>query len=168
MERTAPQLLETIHRLMRHHELLIAIEREKVSALVQQDWKGLERLVQQGRKVLKAIEETEAERLRLVQDLGGTADSTLAEVVGSLPPPGLSEEERILLTRSGEKLRGLIVELEEWASRAQALIQSSLEVVNFSIALFSGAVSGGKTYGVDGAEKNLGHVRTSLVFDAKA
>jgi hypothetical protein len=168
MERSAPGLLETIHRLIRHHELLIAIEREKVSALVQQDWKGLERLVQHGRKVLKAMEQTEAERQRLVQELGGTSSSTLTEIVGSLPPRALSEEERVLVTRSGEKLRGLIAELEEWGRRAQDLIQSSLEVVNFSISLFSGAASGGKTYGVDGAEKNLGQGHTSLVFDAKA
>jgi hypothetical protein len=168
MERTASGLLETIHRLIRHHEVLIAVEREKVSALVQQDWKGLDRLVQHSRKVLKAIEETEAERLRLVEELGGSSSSTLTEIVGSLPPRALSEEESVLVTRSGEKLRGLIAELEEWGRRAQALIQSSLEVVNFSIALFSGAAAGGKTYGVDGTEKNLGNGHTSLVFDAKA
>ena len=77
-------------------------------------------------------------------------------------------EEAAFVAREGEKLRGLIAELEEWGRRAQALIQSSLEVVNASIALFSGAAAGGKTYGVDGTEKNLGHGRTSLVFDAKA
>jgi hypothetical protein len=168
MERTASGLVEMIHRLIRHHEVLIAIETEKVSALVQQDWKGLERLVQHGRKVLTAIEQTEAERVRLVQELGGTAESTLTEIVGTLPPSVLTEEEGRLVTRSGERLRGLIAELEEWGMRAQALIQSSLEVVNFSIALFSGATAGGRTYGVDGAEKNLGESHTSLVFDIKA
>jgi hypothetical protein len=166
MEKTAPRLLETIHRLIRYHEVLIAVEREKVSALVQQDWNGLERLVQHGTKVLKSIEKTEAERLAVVRELGGTPSTTLTELVRSLPT--LSAEEAGLVNQGGEKLRGLITELEEWSGRAQSLIQSSLEVVNFSIALFSGATACGKTYGVDGAEKNLGHGRTSLVFDAKA
>ena len=168
MEKTAPRLLEMIHRLIRHHELLIAIEKEKVSALVQQDWKGLERLVLHGRKVLKAIEETEAERLRLVEELGGNSSSTLTEIVHSLPPSELSEDECRQISRGGEMLRDLIAELEDWGRRAQALIQSSLEVVNFTLALFTGAEAGGKTYGVDGAEKNPEHGRTSLVFDAKA
>jgi flagellar biosynthesis/type III secretory pathway chaperone len=163
MGKKAADLIDIIDKLIHHHEELLAIEQEKVRSVVDQDWKGLERLVAHGKKVLKAIEDVEKARRKLLKDLGPGEDAALSEVAGLLP----KDDGRSVLEHGG-RLRGLIEELRELAKRSEGLIQSSLEVVNFSISLFSGATTGGKTYLDNGTERNIGEKHTSLVFDAKA
>jgi flagellar biosynthesis/type III secretory pathway chaperone len=163
MGRKPADLIDIIDKLINHHEELLAIEKEKVSSVIDQDWRGLERLVAHGKKVLKAIGDVEKARRILLKDLGSGEDAALSEVAGLLP----KDEGRAVLEHGG-RLRGLIEELRALAKRSEGLIQSSLEVVNFSISLFSGATTGGKTYLDNGTERNIGEKHTSLVFDARA
>jgi hypothetical protein len=61
-----------------------------------------------------------------------------------------------------------MMELKSLNKRSEQLIAGSLEVVDFTLSLLSGASSKGRTYSGDGEEKVEGREHPSLVFDVKA
>ncbi|MFW6139586.1 MAG: hypothetical protein ACOC7U_10520, partial [Spirochaetota bacterium] len=74
-------------------------------------------------------------------------------------------KEKILY--SARQLRCLMDELKQINRKNQELLQSSLEVLEFSVGLYSGTGSGGKTYSEAGEENKTSRDQTSLVFNLK-
>jgi flagellar biosynthesis/type III secretory pathway chaperone len=166
MEQIHAQLIAVMKELVGHHRELLALEREKITLVVEQDWKHLEERVEQSRTVLQKIDDAEKRRITVIGALGGDISSgpqTLSELAERIPDTCVGE-----VMRLGEMLCSLMLELKNLNSRSEQLIWSSLEVVDFTLALLSGASSNGKTYSGDGEERAGGREHPSLVFDVKA
>ncbi len=163
MEQEYFHLLTVLDLLIAFHRELVSVEQQKVNLIINQDWKELERQVAKSREILGNIESAEKTRLEIVEKIGGKTETTLSELSGSMPE-GMRED----LLKNGERLRALIADLRNLTHRSAQLLSSSLEVVDFTLSLFAGASSRGKTYGVNGEEKRDEGKHTSLVFDLKA
>jgi flagellar biosynthesis/type III secretory pathway chaperone len=94
--------------------------------------------------------------------IGFSKDSSLSQISERLPEK-IGED----LQQCGENLRSLMFQLKILNSRCEQLIGSSLEVIDFTLSMMSGAVRG-KTYKPDGEEKKGEGGNTALVFDLKA
>jgi len=163
---TCAKLLSVMETLISHHRELVALEQDKIRLIVDQDWEHLEAVVEKSRTVLKNIEEVEKQRVRIVKTLDGKGTGTtplLSELTEMVPP-----EFRTDILRAGETLLSTMLELKGLNRRSEQLIAGSLEVVDFTLSLLSGASSKGRTYSGDGEERSEGREHPSLVFDVKA
>jgi len=156
-------LVSILDRHISLHRELIGLEREKISRILAQDWHGLEKRVNRSREVLHQIEQTEHRRVEILETTGCNYGSTLTEFAGSMPAECREE----LHTRR-HTLHSLILELKTLNHRCEELISSSLEVVEFTLSLFTGQGYSGKTYSGEGEERANRHDHPSLVFDVKA
>jgi len=163
MEKIVNKLLIVLEGLIAYHRELLSVEHEKLSSIINQDWQVLEQLVFRSRKILKDIETAEETRLDLVETICGNREGALADIGQSV-----SGKTGKHLQINAEKLRSLMREQKTLNQRIEALLQSSLEIVNFSISLFSGSGPGSRTYSGKGEEKAPDEKHTSLVFDVKA
>jgi len=163
---TCAKLLSVMETLISHHRELVALEQDKIRLIVDQDWEHLEAVVEKSRTVLKNIEEVEKQRVRIVKTLDGKGTGTtplLSELTEMVP-----SEFRTGILRAGETLLSTMLELKGLNRRSEQLIAGSLEVVDFTLSLLSGASSKGRTYSGDGEERSEGREHPSLVFDVKA
>ena len=163
---TCAKLLSVMETLISHHRELVALEQDKIRLIIDQDWEHLEAVVEKSRTVLKNIEEVEKQRVRIVKTLDGKGTGTtplLSELTEMVPP-----EFRTDILRAGETLLSTMLELKGLNRRSEQLIAGSLEVVDFTLSLLSGASSKGRTYSGDGEERSEGREHPSLVFDVKA
>jgi flagellar biosynthesis/type III secretory pathway chaperone len=156
-------LVSALDRHISLHRELIEIENEKISRIVAQDWRGLERRVHRSTEVLRQIEENERHRMQILEEIGGKSGSTLPELADSMAAE-YSEE----LYSRRHTLQSLLIELKILNHRCEELISSSLEVVEFTLSLFTGQGGGGKTYSGEGEERASRQDHPSLVFDVKA
>ena len=163
---TCAELLSVMERLNSRHTELVHLEEDKIRLIVEQNWEGLDEAVVKSRAVLNDIEEIEKKRVEIVQTLHGTATDN--------PPPvstllhSIPEQYRDSLSQASDALRATMLELRELNRRSEQLLSGSLEVVDFTLSLLSGASSKGRTYSNDGEEKVEGREHPSLVFDVKA
>ena len=163
MQETMNELISSLDRLIGLHRELLGVEQEKIAAIIDQDWAELERLLIRSREKLFEIVYAETQRMGIVERICGRGDATLSEVekkASVAPGPELRNY--------GERLANLIAQQKSMNERIENLLKSSLEIVNFSLALFSGSEGGGKTYSQDGDEKGNGGKCSPLVFDIKA
>ncbi len=163
MEKIMRELLMVLDVLIGQHKELLSFEQKKLSAIVNQDWKGLEAYLSHSRDILKKIENTEQVRLDILEKLCGRKEATLSDVKLSLPA-GLHDE----LEKSSTRLIALIKEQKVLNANIEKLLKNSLEIVDFSISLFSRMGAKGNTYSVNGKESPSGKKVSSFVFDVKA
>jgi DNA-binding Xre family transcriptional regulator len=163
MEKTIRDLLMILDVLIGQHKELLGVEQQKLNAIVNQDWKGLEVYLSHSRDILKKIENTEHVRLDTLERLCGRKDATLSDLKLSIPA-GMHEE----LDNSSTSLIALIKEQKVLNENIEKLLKNSLEIVDFSISLFSRMGSKGSTYSVNGKESPSGKKISSFVFDVKA
>jgi len=161
MKEDIKELLIVLDILIAHHRALLSVEQKKMDAVINQDWQELESLLNKSRLILKDIDTAERIRLGLVEKVTGVKETPLTNLQEKLNP-----ENREKLIRSGEILKKVLEEIKEVNTRIEKLLQGSLEVIDFSIALFSGSDS--KTYSGSGREKKDEGRHTSLIFDIKA
>ena len=163
---TYAKLLSVMETLVSHHRELVALEQNKIKLIIDQDWEHLEAVVEKSTVVLKNIESAEKQRVEIVKTFDAKgADTTplLSELTEMLPP-----EFRADILQTGQTLRSTMLELKGLNRQSEQLIAGSLEVVDFTLSLLSGASSKGKTYSGDGEERSEGREHPSLVFDVKA
>jgi hypothetical protein len=163
MKQEHAELLELIKLQISLHQQLTLLGQEKIRLILNQDWEALEEQIEKSRCLLHKIETAERQRLEIVRKISGSHEMLLSEIVEKLPPE-LAQD----LLKNGNTLRGLILDLKNLNSRCERLIESSMEVVDFTLSLFTGTGPGGKTYGGDGEERLEKNGHTSLVFDVKA
>jgi hypothetical protein len=163
MQKTANALITALERLLNLHRELLGVEQKKLGAIIAQDWRELETLLLKSRKLLVKIELAENQRMEVVEHLCCRGDAPLSSVVKSLP-----DVQKPRVRSCAQKLVEIISRQKLVSETAQNLLKSSLEIINFSISLFSGADGEGKTYSVNGQEKGNEGRYTSLVFDIKA
>jgi len=160
MEKEYMELIAVLERLVVLHRDLLHMEQDKLALILDQNWKTLAERIDESKGILDAIEECEKKRLSVVERMGGSRDSALSELLQRIP----EDQRRVLKTR-GEELQSVVLELKSLNSRSRQLLDSSLEVINFTLSLFSGA--GTKTYSGSGREEADPGKHTSLVFDLK-
>ena len=163
MQKTTGELLEMLDVLVAHHKELLNIEKKKLSSIVDQDWKGLEILLEKSKQVLKKIENAEIVRLDLVEKLCGRKEATISEIENTVPSDAGQE-----LKKSSRNLISVIDEQKNLNENIEKLLNSSLEIVNFSISLISSMGAKGQTYSGSGREQGSGEKHTSFVFDIEA
>lgn len=156
------RLVSVLDDLISCHRALLGIEQEKQQLIISQDWNLLQEHVERSRKLLEKIEVGENARLDLVEKLGLERESTLSDIVHSAP-----RQAHHTLASRGEQLRELIYQLKALNRQSERLLQSSLEVVNFTLSLLAGSEQQGKTYGGNGEERKAEGKQTSLMFDLK-
>ena len=157
------QLASVMKRLITLHGELLRLEQEKINCITGQDWRGLEHQLEHSAAVLQQIEDVERQRQLLIEQVAGDHERTLSDIALLLP-----DREGEEIQKHGKTLRALILELKVLNLRCEQLISSSLEVVDFTLSLFSGNNSMGKTYDGKGGERGEGREQLSLVFDVKA
>ncbi len=157
------RLIEIMDVLIDLHRRLLNVEESKIEAIVNQDWKRLQVLLQESEILMSEIEDVEEERIRLIKDAGYDAESSISEISVKLP-----ENIRVLLEKSRDNLIGIVNELKEINRKTRAMLEGSLEVINFTLGLLSGGNSRVKTYGIQGKEIGETEHTSSMVFDFKA
>jgi len=163
MEEEYFKLLSVLDMLITFHRELIGVEREKLQLIINQDWRNLEREVDRSREILTNIESAETTRLDIIEKISGRRDLSLSDLEQTVP-----RQMREDLLESGSRLQVLVDRLKDVIRRSEQLLTSSLEVIDFTLSMFSGDGSNVKTYGVRGEEKKGLGRPTSLVFDVKA
>jgi len=161
MEKEIKELLILLDILIAHHRELLSVEQKKMNAVINQNWYELEKLLNHSRLILKDIDKAEKIRLDLVEKITGFKETSLSQLKEKI-----STSNRKKLVKSGELLKKVMEEIKELNARVENLLQSSLEIIDFSISLFSGSDS--KTYSGTGREKKDEGKHTSLIFDIKA
>lgn len=162
MEKELKELLIILEVLVAHHRELISSEQKKIEMIINQDWRGLQRQIEWSSQILRSIEHAERMRLELFEKLGAKKDSTMTDLADYFPQ-GLKKK----FLKSGRDLVALVTELKNMNRNIERLLEGSLEIINFSLSLFSGAGKNGKTYSGSGEEKNTEGKYTSWVFDLK-
>jgi len=162
MEKQYTELLAVLNSLVALHRDLMKVEQEKLSLIIDQDWKTLELRIDESKSILNKIEECERKRLSLIERIGGNRDLALSEILQGIP-----DDRRQVLKDRGEELQSVLLELKSLNGRSERLLDSSLEVINFTLSLFSGAGSSTKTYSGSGREEADSGKHTSLVFDLR-
>jgi predicted transcriptional regulator len=157
------ELLVLLDVLIELHRKLFQVERKKLTAVIQQNRKQLEKLTAESAGILGEIHATEESRIRLVEKFYGDREATLSEIADRC-----SSKIKKDLQKRVKKLSSLISIQKSLNGRIEGLLQSSLEIVDFSLSLISGAGIEGKTYSGSGEESKTKGKHTSLVFDAKA
>lgn len=163
MQQTMHALITALENLLDLHGELLGVEQKKLRSIIAQDWRELETLLLESRKLLTTIELREKQRMEIVEHLCGRSDAPLSIVEKKLP-----ESQQPRLRSCAQKLVKIISRQKLVSENAQNLLKSSLEIINFSISLFSGGDGEGKTYSVNGQENGTEGRYTSLVFDIKA
>ena len=163
MESKAKELVTILEKLISQHRELLNVEQKKLHSIINQDQQGLENLVSQSKKILKDIEHSEKTRLVVVEELCGTEKATITEIGEKL-----SEKKNSELSARAVSLRTLMLEQKELNQRIEYLLKDSLDIINFSVSLFSGAGPGGRTYSGAGEERSPDEKPASLVLDIKA
>jgi hypothetical protein len=163
METKIGELVNILEELITRHRELLSVEQRKLQSIIKQDLKELERLILKSKKILKNIEESEKKRLVIVKELFGTDRTTITQIGRKL-----SEKRREELISRAGSLKALMLEQKELNSRVEYLLKDSLDIINFSVSLFTGAGPHGRTYGTAGEENSNNAKPSSLVLDIKA
>jgi len=163
MESKAGELVTILEKLILQHKTLLNVEQKKLHSIISQDLQGLESLISQSKKILKDIEHSEKTRLVIVEELCGTDKATITEIGQKL-----SEKKNAELTARAGSLKTLMLEQKELNQRIEYLLKDSLDIINFSVSLFSGAGPNGRTYSGEGEERSPDEKPASLVLDIKA
>jgi hypothetical protein len=163
VEQNHRKLALQLDELVTLHRELIAIEQEKITLVIDQNWLQLDEKVEKSGLILERIEETEGQRQETIGRIGGGVDMSLSDLV-QLLPADIREE----LLGKGKTLRKLILKLKNLNLRCEQLISSSLEVLDFTLSLLAGTGSKSKIYSDGGEEQNGEGEQPSLVFDIKA
>ncbi len=162
MDKSLKELLIVLDILIAHHRELISCEQKKLEMIIKHDWKGLQKQVDISTQILKSIDTAERLRLDLIVRIGYSKETPIREVVNAFAD---MDKEKVINSR--EKLVSTLQELKSLNKQIETLIESSLEIINFSISLFQENGSASKTYSGNGEERKEGKC-TPLVFDKKA
>ena len=163
MESKTRELVTVLEELITRHRALLNVEQKKLRSIINQDLKELDSLISQSKKILKDIETSEKARLVAVEELCGTDKATITEIGHKL-----SEKRNAELTSRAGSLTSLMLEQKELNQRIEYLLKDSMDIINFSVSVFSGASPYGKTYSVAGEERLSEAKPASLVLDIKA
>jgi len=163
MESKTGKLVTILEELIALHRALLNVEQKKLHSVINQDLQELDSLILQSKKILKDIEISEKARLVIVEELCGTDRATITEIGHKL-----SEKRNAELTSRAGSLKSLMLEQKELNGRIAYLLKDSLDIINFSVSIFSGAGPQGRTYSVAGEEKSHEEKPVPMVLDIKA
>ncbi|MBN2324703.1 MAG: flagellar protein FlgN [Spirochaetes bacterium] len=163
MDKSVKELFAVLEVLIANHKELFSCEQKKVECIIRQDWQGLSGALKHSEEVLKSIETAEKLRSRCLETLGYDESASMRSVIGDI-----SKKQAGKLEESTRTLKRVMDELKVINDRVQTLLQSSLEVINFSLSLFQGEGPSSRTYCMNGSEEKGGERCTSLVLDTKA
>ena len=163
MERKTKELLDVMDILVELHKNLIVTEEEKIEAIINQDWKEVETLLKESESILSEIDRTEKLREDVIKKMGYDLNIPISKLSDSLP-----EDVYDNLNSSKEKLIAAIDRLKSVNNKTKALLEDSLEIINFTLGLISNGNKSTKTYGVSGEEVTESKTTSSFVLDFKA
>jgi len=162
MEKQAEELSILLDILVSHHKELLSLEKKKLQSIMSQDWVELSEYIKKSKDILSSINNVEKRRMEVVKSITGNGETPFANVLKKVP-----KKYREKIKESREELRSIVKEIKLLNKNIEDLIESSLEVVNFSLSMFSNGGSRGKSYTGNGHESNITSKDTSLVFDLK-
>lgn len=140
--------LEALHAV--HVELLDAA-REKQGAIIKNDIDTLNKLVQRESKLVKSVEQLNAERVQRLREwmlsLGYNVPATGVTITMSLAERyARSAVEKESLGREKHRLRKVVDELRSQNENNQKLLKQALQYVNFSMDLLTADPGDDMTY----------------------
>ena len=163
MEKELKELFIVLDILVANHRELVSCEQHKIELIIAQDWEGLGEQLKRSEQVLESIGTAEKLRVDLLKRLGVNENAPMRDIVKDYPEPKKKQ-----LLDSAHELMTVVQNLKTLNQQIATLLNTSLEVINFSISLFQGSGADHKTYCINGEEKKGQGSNTSLVLDTKA
>jgi flagellar biosynthesis/type III secretory pathway chaperone len=163
MEKELKELLIVLDILIANHKELVSCEQNKLQLIIAQDWENLGEQLKRSEKILESIATAEKLRVDLLKQLGFGENTPVKDFIKGYPEPQKKQ-----LLDSAQELTRVVQNLKALNRQIATLLNTSLEVVNFSISLFQGHGADHKTYCMNGEEKKGQENNTSLVLDTRA
>jgi hypothetical protein len=163
MEKELKELFIALDILVANHRELVSCEQNKLELIIAQDWEGLGEQLKRSEQVLESIKTAEKLRVDLMKRLGFDEKTPMSDIVRGYPG-----QQKKRLMDSAHELMTVVQNLKALNQQIATLLNTSLEVINFSISLFQGYGADHKTYCINGEEKKGQGRNTSLVLDTKA
>jgi len=158
------ELYETLENLLNLHKALNTLANEKKPVLIRGDADGLTKLTHQEKKLIKAIETTEAIRMELVRQVmaeKGIAlrEGTITELIKSLT----SAEEKQRLSHYRDELLRVVTALREANDLNQQLLEQSLSFVEMTLNLVTDSPEEDYVYKKPIIQMGNGHIARSYI-----
>jgi flagellar biosynthesis/type III secretory pathway chaperone len=151
------ELEDVLKRELSVMEKILKVSQEKTDAIVDSNLKKLEEITKEEEVLLNKVASLEDEREELLNTWGLDTKLPLSEIIENIP-----EEDKSLLYEIKEKLITILEELREKNDLNNALIQDSLEFINFTLNAMA-SVESPATYEKD----KLKDSRVKSIFDRK-
>lgn len=162
-------LKEVLQKEDEQYQALIAVSTEKKDVIIAGDVKRLEALTEQEQEMTDTLHRYEVRRRTVLNDmadvLGKDPQSftigTMIEALANQP----EEQDRLITLR--DNLRRTLQDMVRINTQNQALIQQSLEMVEFDLTLFKSLRQAPETANYNRSAYNTGDLLGSSGFDAK-
>lgn len=163
------ELTEVLEKEDEQYQALVAVSTEKKDVIIAGDVKRLEELTSQEQEMTDVLHRYEVKRRRVLNDmaevLGKDAQSfTIGAMIEALANQP-EEQSRLITLR--DNLRRTLQEMVRINTQNQALIQQSLEMVEFDLTLFKSMRQAPETANYNRSAYNTGDLLGSSGFDAK-
>ncbi len=157
-------LLSNLDEQLENYEYLLGLSYEKKDTLINNDIDELQKITQLENTLVGKNTRLEKKRMSVMSDIASVMNKNeneltliaLSELVKDSP-----EHDQLVAVTS--KIRDNLTELKSINDQNKLLIDNSLDYINFSMNLLSGAMSGKSFYTAKGEEMN----ENKSIFDAK-
>ncbi|WP_018749986.1 flagellar export chaperone FlgN [Paenibacillus sanguinis] len=165
---TIQPLVHALHLLDEYHREMIDVASQKKQAIIENDVEQLVQIMNQESRILKRIEQAEAQRIELCRQflkakgIKSELNLTITELIRLVFDP----EEKSQIQQVQNQLSASLAEIKELNQLNQQLIQQSLHFLEFSMELYGGRQDQEATYHHP-SDKSAGVQRSGL-FDTRA
>lgn len=163
------ELTDVLQKEDEQYQALIKVSTEKKDVIIAGNVKRLEELTEQEQEMTDILHQYEVKRRTVLNDMADVLGkepesftiSTMIEALSAQP----EEQSHLILLR--DNLRRTLQEMVRINTQNQALIQQSLEMVEFDLTLFKSLRQAPETANYNKSAYNTGDLLGSSGFDAK-
>ncbi|KMY55512.1 hypothetical protein AC623_17495 [Bacillus sp. FJAT-27231] len=127
---SAGKLIDTLAKMDRLHEMLLALCEKKTDIIKRNDMDGLDQLLKDEQKYTAAIQTLEVERQREAEKVAGKAEATIEDCISAA-----TEADKERLAKLQTSLLERLKQLKELNDLNQKLIYQSLQFVSMSMSM---------------------------------
>lgn len=158
MDLTTPAqaLTETLAEEQQLYAALLELAGREERAIVGGDVRALTEITEEKEHLLETLAALETERMTALTAFATVTGREADEITLTEAASALEETDGALLTRAGEQLRALAVELRGANDRNAALLRSSRDIVDRWIQYLRTVLTGALAYNADGGLTDAG------------
>lgn len=163
MDKPLLKLVANLDSQVKKHKILLNVLKKKLNAIVAQDWEKLQVYVERSNPILEQIRRLEEDRVRIVWSITGDGKTRISELTS-----GMKADERKALQEKADELTEIVGEVKSAIFQISTLLETSLEVIDYTVSLLSGNGISGSLYGTGGREKKSAENNYPLLLNIKA